>query len=152
MKVLFKMLIIIILSILLSCATSKNVQKVDGPEDYYDSEVVTSTTQVGPSENSNTKSEERQDLSKGIEQKTKEQASQRVQNRIESEKTGTPKSESKQDSPVPFKLEENPLPQGAQDELSDDNWAKDESNLRLRKKDKDKIKDSPLDDDKWGKE
>ncbi|MCX7958107.1 MAG: hypothetical protein N3B13_03590 [Deltaproteobacteria bacterium] len=150
----FKILSLAAILLLFSCASSKNIQRVDGPDDYYESESSTQTNQSAGQENQPAKNEDKSDSAKSAVQQTpKPPSPQAQQSKPDNSKNSKVKNEPAAETPPPpVKIEENPLPQEIQDEMGDDNWAKDESKVRIRKKDKDKIKDSSPDDDKWGKD
>lgn len=157
-KKLFFILSIFTLLILFSCASSKQIQKVDGPDDYYEQE--TPNTEPVAKEQEKTPANVESEKNAPAQPKTTAPAS------TISNSTSTPKKESKsqkvennknndpsaESQTTTNKVEENSIPPEVQEELGDDSWAKDESKVKLKKKDKEKIKDSSADDDKWGKE
>jgi hypothetical protein len=53
--------------------------------------------------------------------------------------------------PLPVLPLDPPPPPGAED-LSDDNWARDQKTTKLKDKDKDRVKNSSPEDDNWGKD
>ncbi len=133
--------------ILFACAGSKSVQKIDGPEDYYEAE----TSAPGAPSVTNAETTPKTEDKKGSE---KSITTQPVQTPAPVSKTKQDKTKSGKNENIstPVKIEENPVPPEVQEELGDDNWGKDDEKVKLRKKDKEKIKDSSPDDDKWGRE
>ena len=149
---------ILMFFLIISCASSKNIQKVDGPEDYYETDSSQTSQQALPpdtKENINTNIEEKQIKPNNTEtsRTSKNAASPQPANKAEIHKNTKEKNETIQPpNQPPVNLQDNPLPAEVLEEMGDDNWAKDENKLKIKKKDKDKIRDSSLDDDKWGKE
>lgn len=145
------------LLLVFSCASTKNIQKVDGPDDYYEAE--TQSTETNPVEKeaaspkTDTKPQPVEKDSKSTvapqpSPKTKAESKEPVKNSPTKASTSPPV----ENTPPPVKVEEAPIPQEVQEELGDDSWGKDDSRSKIKKKDKEKIKNSTPDDDKWGKE
>ena len=56
-----------------------------------------------------------------------------------------------ENKPLPVLPADPPPPAGTED-LGDDNWGRDQRALKLRDKDRDKVKGSDPEDDAWGKD
>ncbi|MGB9600026.1 MAG: hypothetical protein ACP5QK_03875 [Myxococcota bacterium] len=162
---LIQFILIISLSILFSCAGSKKIQKIDSPDDYYEQEP--SVTETAITEKNSSINEENKISATGATQNTSQQprtsssppppatpaTKPRADGKIqknESNKTNTPPIEASRNTAIT--IEEPQVPPDVQEEMGDDSWAKDENKVKLNKKDKEKIKDSSPDDDRWGKE
>ncbi len=147
-------LFVLSISLFTFCAGSKNIQKVDGPDDYYEPEASSQPSSQNANDSKTAATEEKSVSPKSTSPQAEKPApSPAAQTKAESPKPANNKNQPVQETQsLPVKVEENPLPQEIQEELGDDNWAKDDNKVKIRKKDKEKIKDSPPDDDKWGKE
>lgn len=153
------------LLVLFCCATSKNINRADSPEDYYETDSSPINTpaatqeeipdQAG-SENKNLQTQEANKPSSNHKESSPPPQSKVSSERKEATKDNHLKTTSNppivKSAPAPVKTEEDPISPAMQEEMSDDNWAKDESKVRIKKKDKELIKDSAPDDEAWGRE
>ncbi|MCX7944724.1 MAG: hypothetical protein N2746_09485 [Deltaproteobacteria bacterium] len=132
---------------LIYCAGTKNIQRIDSPEDYYDSETPTISNPTEAKEIKEAKSED-DNTSKNLSPSQQQKPSTNQKSQPPGQKNEI-KSEVHQNL---IKTDEQQSSQNIQEDLGDDSWGKDESKVRIKQKDKEKIKDSTLDDDKWGRE
>lgn len=147
------------LLIMFCCATPKNINRVDTPEDYYeiDSSPInapTSTQDEIPTQaGSENKNLQIQEVNKESSPPPQSKASSKKKETTKDNYLKTVSNPSTVESaPAPLKTEGNPLSPAMQEDMSDDSWAKDESKVRIKKEDRELIKDSAPDDDTWGRE
>jgi hypothetical protein len=144
--------------LLIGCAGTRSVQKVDGPEDYYEtetpgSEIASPEKETKTNESQGDSKDKKfpqaiQQPSPSTPQKTKVETKEPDKNNQKK----APASPPPENNTPPVKVEEATIPDEIKEDMSDDSWGRDDSKSRIRKKDREKIKNSTPDDDKWGRE
>ncbi len=145
---------VVILFVFYGCAGSKGAQKLDGPEDYYETESSLPETTAKTADDTSVKTENKAEPEKikKIQTINNPAPSKQATQKSTVPNNTTDNQVSPSEIKAPTKTEENTIPPELQEELGDDSWGKDENKVKLKKKDRDRIKNSPPDDDKWGKD